>query len=241
LLALGRGACYPTGPRWGRAPSWPPSSFGPSRPPSTRTLGSALTTQRSRLQDRWPLHTVHVAASRQPASARAQSPPTGAPRGGLACLVGRPQPPAEAQPSPGPPADAPRRPPRDLRRGARIDASSGRPSRRGRGRTTWNSTRSGRDRCPAVPGVPHRHHRLTRPRRMRQGGRVDNRRLDAGRAWTPAGRTPAGRTVASGRGSQITGQWTGWTPDGLDTWTPTVDRRAGALAHCCPQTITGRA
>jgi hypothetical protein len=129
----------------------------------------------------------------------------------------------------------------------------------GTGWTTWNSTRSSRDRCPAVPGVPHRDHRLTRdetdatgrtgsqqPAGRRTGldtSRPDTSRPDTGRAGhqpaghQPAGRrtgwTPDGRTAASGRGSQIAGQWTGWTPDGRTPGPPTVDRPAGALAHCC--------
>jgi hypothetical protein len=199
--------------------------------------------------------------------ARAPSPPTAAPRGGLVCLVGRPQPPAEHNPAQVRRPTLPRWPPHDLRSGARIDASSGRrPSRRGRGRTTWSATRSSRDRCPAVPGVPHRYHWLTRDETdatradgwttdgwTTDGWTLDG--LDTSRADTS--RPDAGRPDAGRAGHQPAGRRTGWTPagrtpDGLDTgraghrtgWTPgspTVDRPAGALAHCCPRTIAGRA
>jgi hypothetical protein len=71
--------------------------------PSTRPSGSAITTQRSRSSrsDGRPARCPAQPRANQP-PARAQSPATGAPGGGLARLVGRVQPPAKAPPGPGP-------------------------------------------------------------------------------------------------------------------------------------------
>jgi hypothetical protein len=148
-----------------------------------------------------------------PSPARAQSPATGAPRGGLACPVGRVQPPAEAPPGPGPRPTLPRRPAHDS---AAVPASmllgpSTEPPGDGAGPhgTRLDPVVTAARRTEVSP--------IATTRRTRDEtaatGRTD-RHQTAGRR---TGWTPAGRTAASGRGSQITGHWTGWTPDG---WTP---------------------
>ena len=86
-----------------------------------------------------------------------------------------------------------------------------RPSRQGPGRTTWNSTRSSQDRCPAYRGLPIAAARLTRDETAVTGRTGGHHPAGRRTGWTPVG-----WTAASGQGSQIAGPWTGWTPDG---WT----------------------
>jgi hypothetical protein len=77
--------------------------------PSIRTFGSAPTTQRSRGSRPYGRSTRCRAATSRASQLPCPSavPSDGRPPGGLACLVGRPQPLAQAPPGPGPPADAP--------------------------------------------------------------------------------------------------------------------------------------
>jgi hypothetical protein len=185
-------------------------------------VGSATTTHSSRgSRPRWPPHTVPCGnLALQPAPLPERSRQRRAPLAAVrpAWSVGCSLPPEHT------PAQARRRrSPAGLHTTsaavpASIPHSGRRPSRRGGGRTTCNSTRSSRDRCRPYRGVPHRHPG-TRDE-TDATGRTD-RHQTAGRR---TGWTPAGRTAASGRGSQMIGHWTGWTPDG---WTPgprTADR-----------------
>jgi hypothetical protein len=190
--------------------------------PSTRTLGPAATTQSSRGSSPDGRHTCRAATScfsqlPCPSSRQRQ----GVPRGGLACLVGRVQPPAEA-----PPGQV---------RGRRSPAGSTRPPQRcphpcllglstePLGGAGPHGTRL--DPYPVVSaaslyrGVPHRHHPADAgTRRLRPDG------LDTGRAGHRTGWTPDGRTAAPGQGSQMTGHWTLWTPDGGTAGSRTADR-----------------
>jgi hypothetical protein len=152
----------------------------------------------------------HVTPTNSPA--RAPSPATGAPGGGLACLVGWVRP------------TLPRRPAHDPRSGTRNHASSGsRPSRQGRSRTTRNSTRSSQDRCPAVPRSPYRHHPT-------DAGRDGCNRAD-GRTphgWTP-GPWTAGRvgwTPSSGHSLAMDSRQPSWHPNHGDE-----DPPAGMLSR----------
>jgi hypothetical protein len=98
------------------------------------------------------------------------------------------------------------------------------PSRRGRGRTTWNSTGSSRDRCPPYQGLPHRHH----PADAGPDGcdRADGQTPDG---WTPDGldtSRPDSRVRTREPDDRTVDGWTpvGWTPGprtaGRVGWTP---------------------
>jgi hypothetical protein len=96
-------------------------------------------------------------------------------------------------------------------------SSGRRPSRRGRGRTTWNSTGSSRDRCPPYRGLPHRHHPA-------DAGRDGCDRADG---QTPDGWTPDGLDTSRPDSRVRTREPDNRTLDGLDTgrldtWTRTA-------------------
>jgi hypothetical protein len=209
-------------PGWaalGPRPSWPPSSFGPSGP-----VHSHVRLRNDHAEWSAPGHlaaprcraaTSHFSRLPYPSAVASDRAPLAAVR--PAWSAGCSLPPKHTRP--GPRGAAPRRPAHDLRSGAHIHGSSGRrPSRR-------DGAGPHQTRLDPVVTVARRTgclHRYYRRRRDETAatGRTD-RHPTAGRR---TGWTPAGRTAASGRGSQMTGHWTGWTADGGTPGPRTADR-----------------
>jgi hypothetical protein len=118
--------------------------------PSIRTSGSAMTTQRSRgSRPRWPPRTVPCGnlapATPLPERSRRRQAPLAAvwPARSVGCSLPPKHHPAQVRGRRSPPACT-----RPAQRCPHPCSSGRRPSRRGRGRTTWNSTQFSRDRCP---------------------------------------------------------------------------------------------
>jgi hypothetical protein len=162
--------------------------------------------------------------------ARAQSPATAPlaavwPAWSVGCSLPPKHHPAQVRGRRSPPACT--RPPQ---RYPQPCSSGRRPSRQGLDPTTWNSTRSSQDRCPAVPRSPYRQH----PAEVGRDGcdRADGR--------TPDGRTPDGLDTSRLDSRVRTRDPDGRTLDGLDTgrldtwtsdgWTP-GPRTAGRVGR----------
>jgi hypothetical protein len=196
-----------------------------------------------------PLHSVRAAACTSPRWRRSGLPG----RSGAASC--------RSTTGPGPRSTLPRRPAHDLRRvPTSMPPRARRPSRRGRGRTTWNSTRSSQDRCPAVPRSPlivttrrardetavtgrtGEHHTAGR----RTGGHesAGQPRPDEGARWPDSGRLDTGRLDTwAGRRAGLGGHPSSGHSLAMDSrqasWHPTTATRTLPLG-CCPGAPPGR-
>jgi hypothetical protein len=188
------------------------------------------------LQPRWQPRGGCGNVALQPAPLPGAVAGDGRPCGGLAPLVGRPQPPPRAQPR----QVRGRRSPAGLHTTSAAVPHPGLPGPSteplGRGRTTWNSIRSRHEDCPAVPRCPpNAAAGLTRDQ---TDATADGRTPDG---WTP-GPGRMGGHRRGGRGRRRTAWQASWHPDHCDD-APTAGVPSGSSAGQTPpgRSATGTA